>query len=465
LEKIRRKYLFTLSITLLLALLPFFILSSFVRFQADDYCSSTLIRTQGFWRAQSSSYMQWSGRFATMFFTAIIDKLDLLGHQLLPIILILSLLISSYLIINSIINLFNYKLPISINFCISLVIVFFTLITTPNIYQSFYWRSGSITYTLPIILFNLLLVILIDSLNNRITWWNILLCSILSFITMGFSETNTAMQLVLMTISLICLLIYNQVTKEKKITLNLWYVALLSGVLGFILLLLAPGNRIRMNYMPQPPDFAQWIYLSNRYALGLLYNNFTSNLVSRFISGLIGISIGLILPVNLIKLTKNIKLYTLTSFIVVYGLLVAACAPSAFAESAYLEERAQTGANFVITFIWIIGSIFIGAYYAHKLSNKSLRMVILASLIISIIFVCWEIINFSKTLPEYYKKAVLWDARAEFIKNQKDEGLLELTVPSIDSIDGLFELSPDPNHWVNRCAAGYYQVNSISGTE
>jgi len=46
----------------------------------------------------------------------------------------------------------------------------------------------------------------------------------------------------------------------------------------------------------------------------------------------------------------------------VYGLLVAACAPSAFAESAYLEERAQTGANFVITFIWIIGSIFIGAY-------------------------------------------------------------------------------------------------------
>ena len=230
-EKIRRKYLFTLSITLLLALLPFFILSSFVRFQADDYCSSTLIRTQGFWRAQSSSYMQWSGRFATMFFTAIIDKLDLLGHQLLPIILILSLLISSYLIINSIINLFNYKLPISINFCISLVIVFFTLITTPNIYQSFYWRSGSITYTLPIILFNLLLVILIDSLNNRITWWNILLCSILSFITMGFSETNTAMQLVLMTISLICLLIYNQVTKEKKITLNLWYVALLLSLI------------------------------------------------------------------------------------------------------------------------------------------------------------------------------------------------------------------------------------------
>ena len=464
-EKIRRKYLFTLSITLLLAMLPFFILSSFVRFQADDYCSSTLIRKQGFWRAQSSYYMQWSGRFATMFFTAIIDKLDLFGHQLLPIILIISLLISSYLLINSIINVFHYKLSKSIIFCISLVIVFFTLITTPNLYQSFYWRSGSITYTLPIILFNLLLVILIDSLKNRITWWNILLCSILSFITMGFSETNTAMQLVLMTLCLICLIIYKRFTKEQKININLWYVALLSSLLGFTLLLLAPGNRVRMNYMPQPPDFTQWIYLSNRYALGLLYNNFTSNLVSRFISGLIGITIGLIFPVNLINPSKNLKLYALTSFIVVYGLLVAACAPSAFAESAYLEERAQTGANFVITFIWIIGSILIGVYFAHKFSNKSLKIVIFVSLIVSNIFICWEVIYFSKTLPEYYKKAVLWDARAEYIKNQKDEGSVELIVPSIDSIDGLFELSPDPNHWVNRCAAGYYQVNSISGTE
>ena len=464
-EKIRRKYLFTLSITLLLAMLPFFILSSFVRFQADDYCSSTLIRTQGFWRAQSSSYMQWSGRFATMFFTTIIDKLDLFGHQLLPIILIISLIISSYLLINSIINVFHYKLSKSIIFCISLVIVFFTLITTPNLYQSFYWRSGSITYTLPIILFNLLLVILIDSLKNRITWWNFLLCSILSFITMGFSETNTAMQLVLMMLCLICLIIYKRFTKEQKININLWYVALLSSLLGFTLLLLAPGNRVRMNYMPQPPDFIQWIYLSNRYVLGLLYNNFTSNLVSRFISGLIGITIGLIFPVNLINPSKNLKLYALTSFIVVYGLLVAACAPSAFAESAYLEERAQTGANFVITFIWIIGSILIGVYFAHKFSNKSLRIVVFVSLIVSIIFICWEVIYFSKTLPEYYKKAVLWDARAEYIKNQKDEGSVELIVPSIDSIDGLFELSQDPNHWVNRCAAGYYQVNSISGTE
>ena len=231
------------------------------------------------------------------------------------------------------------------------------------------------------------------------------------------------------------------------------------------LLLLAPGSRVRMNYMPQPPDFIQWIYLSNRYALGLLYNNFTSNLVSRFISGLIGITIGLIFPVNLINPSKNLKLYALTSFIVVYGLLVAACAQSAFAESAYLEERAQRGANVVIHFIWIIGSILIGVYFAHKFSYKSLRIVVFVSLIVSNIFICWDVIYFSNTLPEYYKKAVLWDARAEYIKNQRDEGSVELIVPSIDSIDGLFELSADPNHWVNRCAAGYYQVNSISGTE
>jgi len=464
-EKLNRNLLLIISITLFVALIPFLVLSDFVRFQADDYCSSTLVRSEGFWKAQQSSYENWSGRYSTMFFIAIIDRLDLIGLRILPIILIIGIWVTSYLLLYSISKFLKCNITKSVIFCISLAITFFMLVTTPNLYQSLYWRSGSITYTLPIILFNLLLVMLIDSLNNKVSWWKTLTCILLSFISMGFSETNTAMQLLLLFLLLIILFKYKHSRKNAILNVNLWILALLAGIIGLIVLMFAPGNRIRMNYMPQPPEFIRLFYMSNRFALGLAYNIISSNLAIRFISLLTGITMGLVLPITLPKFTHKTKLNALGIIIVIYLLIFAACVPSAYAESAFLEERAQTYANYIITYTWIVGSTLIGAYFANKLSGNLKRILAIALLTISVLYIAREAIHFSKTLPDYYEKAILWDARADFIRDQRELGKLDLIVPSIDSIDGLFELSPDSNHWVNLCAAGYYQVDSLSGID
>ena len=67
-----------------LGLAPYLALSVFARPQADDFCSSALFRSLGFWQAQANAYTGWTNRYATMFFTGILDRFGLWGLRVLP---------------------------------------------------------------------------------------------------------------------------------------------------------------------------------------------------------------------------------------------------------------------------------------------------------------------------------------------------------------------------------------------
>ena len=61
----------------------------------------------------------------------------------------------------------------------------------------------------------------------------------------------------------------------------------------------------------------------------------------------------------------------------------------------------------------------------------------------------------------YRLRAELWDKRDSIIRNLQAEGETDLVVIQFDGIDGVKELDVYETHWVNRCAAAYYHVNSI----
>ena len=67
-------------------------------------------------------------------------------------------------------------------------------------------------------------------------------------------------------------------------------------------------------------------------------------------------------------------------------------------------------------------------------------------------------------IPEYRERALLWDQRDDYIRAARDEGIVDVEVEAVDSFGGLMELGSDPKLWVNRSAAVFYGVNSITAT-
>jgi len=68
-------------------------------------------------------------------------------------------------------------------------------------------------------------------------------------------------------------------------------------------------------------------------------------------------------------------------------------------------------------------------------------------------------------LPLYQARAVAWDTRQQLILQEKAAGQSDIIIPAFDSIFGITELGSNPDNWVNRCAAWYYGVESITAED
>jgi hypothetical protein len=66
------------------------------------------------------------------------------------------------------------------------------------------------------------------------------------------------------------------------------------------------------------------------------------------------------------------------------------------------------------------------------------------------------------SIPENQARAQAWDARAASIEQEKAAGKQELIVKALDSYGRIRELSDNPKLWVNKCAAVYYGVQSLT---
>ena len=118
-----------------LGLAPYLALSVFARPQADDFCSSALFRSLGFWQAQANAYAGWTNRYATMFFTGIFDWFGLWGLRVLPVLLILGMAASAYLLLKQFFRRINMELPRLSQLACALALTLLTLSALPNLYQ------------------------------------------------------------------------------------------------------------------------------------------------------------------------------------------------------------------------------------------------------------------------------------------------------------------------------------------
>ncbi len=209
-------------------------LGGFARYIADDFCTLGTLRKLSFLGSQVNWYENWSGRFS---FTFIVNLTQLAGPKLTPILPALALALWLLAVIFLILRWQRWlriSRSIILAFALSGLVIFATLEGSPNVYQSLYWQTGMLTYTLPLILLTAYLGWLLfyaDELPDKIRHsWAIPASGVATFVFGGFSETYVSVQTALLIALFILSTIMLRGKKRRQVNAFLG-----AGIVGSIL--------------------------------------------------------------------------------------------------------------------------------------------------------------------------------------------------------------------------------------
>jgi hypothetical protein len=465
----------SLLLSFFFAILMHAYIGSFSRYIADDYCTAGKLASSGFWQAQSFWYNNWTGRFSFTFFVSIFELFDSNIVKVLPTIFILMLLISGNFLIYSIIKYFqinNYRI---LSLFITVGIIFTTFFTLPNIGQNLYWMTGAVTYLFPInFVFILFGLIIFYRKKFPFQHWiaNLLFglfIFFLAFVSSGFSEVLSVIQIVLF-----CLIILVLSINQKYVTIkSLWMIALIGSIIGLGLMVSAPGNEIRLRQLPPNPGLFFFIYKSLQY--------FFTYIILWLIK-----NINIIWPISsiLIFITYYVKKHFYygkeisfhhvfkLAFMMISGLLIlifVCFLPSTWVTGQAPETRVLFFPTVLLVFLLIFVSIIIGLLF-HKIFiiNESYKMTLaivigLFSIYFLIAVPIFEARQVYLQRPEADNYSISWEEREIQINEKILSGETDLIVKMIsNNIMGLEDINTNATHWINICAAEYYGIDSIS---
>ena len=441
----------------------------FTRFLADDFCYANPAIHLGIFPGFVSIYTGWSGRFSSIFF---IQVGSVLGNELpaiLPLIWILTLSVSIFWFYNHGLQIreqSNSRVKAAL---LSFTTIFFFFLMTPNRYQILDWMNGSITYTAPLILLILTITWCLHAIrfeNLKMNWFGGFGILFIAFVGAGFSETNTALLITSIFITLLLSIIL--LKKGEKWRVIRWEILALTGsLLGLLVMVLSPGNAVRKALLPIPPSLSTFIFTSIQFAFDFFSNTVRTLPLPTALVLIIPLLIGFVTARSQDMLSQNrIKFSAFVPFllipIIAFILWVSICAPSVYYQSAYPEARALAAA--ILIYVLGIGlfGFRIGNLVSHSMAqipNQWHRFLTIIALVLILLGSAYPIraaILHFPVMQTTIQFGQAWDKRDSIIHQAITQHQLDLIVPVINSQHGLQEVDVSPDNWVNQCVAKYY---------
>lgn len=416
-----------------------FATSPFVRYWVDDFCSAAFLRSNGFIAAQLMWWNGWTGRYSATAFTDFFELFSPWAVRVLPIV-ILGLLIISLKRFSRV----GKMLPV--------LFIFLALVNAPNIIQSFYWQTGSLTYVAPFIFLNLFLSQIVFPSKGV----NLFLPAILLFIAGGFSEAYALAQLVLLFFILIAIKVIKIFKNSERVKV------VISGIIGAGLALgimsLSPGNIIRATSVTYPESL-NFVITSTLFGTKWYIQRMLS--IKPFIYSLF------LLFTSILVLGKRIKLkvwdaITLGSLSLVTTVFTTtAVLGSGFYSMAIIPpERTLFIAIYMILICFVVLSLAVSSLI--KPSSKFLWLVILLNLVTSLLLIKSVILHWNTVRFEVRDYAREFDnIEPKLIESAGKAGLDIKNIKPVGELDSF----TDNKSWVASCLAGYYQIKSVKIVE
>lgn len=433
----------------------------FTRLWADDYCFSGILRQYGFLAGLGHFYTHVSNRFSAFVLSAFLDLAGKRVGYLVPAVIIVLVFILTLVIQKAA----KTKDGIWASLLLAQLVVFFTLYTAPDLTQSVYWRSGMIHYFLPLVFLLWLLYLIFASAGKQFPMLVIIL--LLSFFSAGSSESFAALQ----TGSGLLILAFTLLSKisNRKVILPRVLLLLAGSIAAMVVMVVAPGNRLRLELLTQAPDLSTLITLSLQFALDFVIQSVRGLWLPMGVlwvtAGVFGIFAREAWQDTLVS-KKRVLLSLLLIPLITYLLIVCICAPTAYGMMAFPENRVLMLARFM-TGMGIAAHGLLSGWFIRGVT-PGINAFHFATGIILLLLLLYPLRPVPKVVREIEiarERAAVWDERDLGVRKDIDRGESVILVRALDSFSQIAELRADSDFWVNRCAAQYYGVESIVALE
>ncbi|MFO7584299.1 MAG: hypothetical protein R6W69_06175, partial [Anaerolineales bacterium] len=169
------------------------------RYWADDFCYLVTVQnSDSIYQAMRVIYTTWSNRYANVLLVGMVDFFGQQAIRYLPGMMIASLVLSFYLAIRQAGLFFQRSLRPLLALNLALLLSFFTILQTPNRFQSVFWMMGLVTYFAPVIFLSLMTALILWGIRTSPSpgkgWAKLALLAGLAFVSGGMSETTLAFQ-------------------------------------------------------------------------------------------------------------------------------------------------------------------------------------------------------------------------------------------------------------------------------
>jgi len=461
------------NLTAAAGLLIYAYLGTFSRYLADDYCLVNLLTTSGnVFQGTIKSYKVWSDRYSNLFLIQVIEWGGKWGSQLMSAIVLVLWVCGLIWLASEIGKSIGLKWKPGTQPWIASLVIILSLFEAPNFYQVLYWRAGLVTYLAPLVFLVYIAAFILWQIRTDFQTLRLfgacLICFGLIFFTGGSSETTSALQIGILLIAFL-IACWKLKQNHRGDVLILLSVSLASAVFSMLVMALAPGNNVRLNTPTSN------VIVLIKETISYTYQFIWLTLKTLPLPSTISVIIPLLLAYinnrsqdqeNLFQV-PSFKLW-LTAVILLAFLFIAIAfsfAPSAYAQS-FPVDRARFPAVFLMTLSLGAEGVVLGILASRiHLPFKSAYLesgVILLLGLLAFYPLRAAYNTYSIAEPEYQHWTTAWDARQVQIFAEKSEGQVDIVIQQLPGIGYVKELDTRPNFWVNRCAAVFYGVHSLS---
>jgi Family of unknown function (DUF6056) len=465
-------------VTLCGAIAIYAYIGRYTRYVADDYAMQIALRVRGYWATQVAEYARNGGRFSA---TALIGAGSLLNElfvEVLPGLLLLGWVVLGALAVRRSIPSAAWAACVAL----AAVVVVTTVAIMPSPFLSLYWMTGSLTYTVPLLLGTGLVLLVVP----RAPPGRLRLAAVggMAFIGGGFNETYGTAQL------LAFVLLFVATITTGGSTVRRCRGVAVSGIIGaasaLAVVAAAPGNVIRFRAITNAGIGARPTILTlPGYTLGKALEFFNNVFISHwFAAAAVAVLAGVIAARSPSDTEGRPRLWTSAMYVAATAVvvIVVSLAPAAWVEATLAQPYAQI----VPTYAGICGiaalGFIVGRSVRHAFDDQVVTrgvsprsrsfVVAVSSLVAATVVMVTPIANAISmwgSRPALQDYAATKDAQAHLARAAAAAGQPSVVVPSASAIRGLGvfydadneELVADPRYWVNVDEALYYRVGSV----
>jgi hypothetical protein len=445
-------------------------LGTFSRHLADDYCAVDFIKTD-FFTALWINYTNVSDRFSNFMLITFSEVVGPRSVAVLPALMLTLWVIGIAWLLYEASRFSGQVWTKSIILTLTFLLVFFALLQAPNRFQILYWRSSMSAHFAPLVfmpyLASSILRFISAAEKTRLSYWVYPLIFFFSFILGGFSEPTVTVIISLLALAIFSAWVWmKRPTRGAALSLLIWSFA--GAVLALVVMAIAPANSFRLGNTA-PPTFLILFSRTFRYGFDFILNSFRTLPLPTLFTVLMPFLIFYNLyasPIPVLTTTQRNRSLIILAVIptLSYLLIVVSFLPSVYGQSFPVERARFTGQVCLVAGLMIEASLLgsLSAQYRSRIT-KALPLKLVSAILLAVaalypLRAAWISLA---DVPVYRERAAMWDEREAQIYTLREQGQTDLVVVQFNGVNGVKEMDVSENHWVNRCAAKYYGLNSI----